>query len=84
MHAVDTQSWGELVEAARTVVMTVVIFWVGMFSTSTWVHMARPLPRDVQVMRTHFRPVKAGAQRGKSFGLYLRLKLVVVKVGSCP
>jgi hypothetical protein len=23
MHAVDTQSWGELVEAARTVVMTV-------------------------------------------------------------
>ena len=44
MHAVDTQSWGELVEAARTVVMTVVIFWVGMFSTSTWVHMARPLP----------------------------------------
>ena len=22
----------------------VVIFWVGMFSTSTWVHMARPLP----------------------------------------
>ena len=23
MHAVDAQSWGELVEAARTVVMTV-------------------------------------------------------------
>ena len=44
IHAVDTQSWGELVEAARTVVMTVVICWVGMFSTSTWVHMARPLP----------------------------------------
>ena len=44
LHAVDTQSWGELVEAARTVVMTVVIFWVGMFS---WV-----LCRDVLVMRT--------------------------------
>jgi len=40
MHAVDTQSWGELVESARTVVFC----WVGMFSTFTWVHMARPLP----------------------------------------
>ena len=73
MHAVDTQSWGELVEAARTVVMTVVICWVGMFSKSTWVHifMARPLP-GCPGDEDHFRPVKAGARRGKSFGLYLR------------
>ena len=71
MHAVDTQSWGELVEAARTVVMTVVICWVGMFSKSTWVHMARPLP-GCPIDEDHFRPVKAGARRGKSFGLYLR------------
>ena len=73
MHAVDTQSWGELVEAARTVVMTVVICWVGMFSKSTWVHifMARPLP-GCPGDEDHFRPVKAGARRGKGFGLYLR------------
>ena len=64
MHAVDTQSWGELVEAARTVVMTVVICWVGMFSKSTWVHifMARPLP-GCPGDEDHFR-----VPAGKSWG----------------
>ena len=55
MHAVDTQSWGELVEAARTVVMTVCGDLLGRdvlhvhVGTQSW----HALCRDVQVMRTH-------------------------------
>ena len=57
MHAVDTQSWGELVESARTVVFC----WVGMFSTSTWAYTWHVLCRDVQVMTWVMRTHSAGS-----------------------